>query len=164
MAFRFLPLILIAVMLVEISLFVVIGSRIGVLATIALVVATSILGSILLRIQGFGVLQRMRATMQQGGAPGRELVHGLMIMIAGVLLLVPGFFTDTVGLLLFVPPVREFAWRFLRSRIVIVTPGYGSGPGGYRRSRDGRTIDLDEDEYRKDEAQPPRRDAIDDQR
>lgn len=69
-----------------------------------------------------------------------------MVLLAGVLLLLPGFLTDLLGLLLFIPPVRDLAWRFLRSRATIVTDFSFTG---FRatRSRDDRTIDLDEDEY-----------------
>ena len=72
-----------------------------------------------------------------------------------MLLLIPGFVTDIIGLLLFLPPVRDLAWRFLKSRIVISAGSFGgfARPGarsGARRSdgqRGGKTIDLDEDEY-----------------
>lgn len=165
-AFPIVPLLMLALPLAEIAVFVLVGSHIGVLATIGLVVATTILGAVLLRIQGFGILARMRETMDAGGSPGRDLVHGLMIMLAGVLLLVPGFITDVIGLLLFIPPVRDLGWRLIKSRITVVTAT--AGPGfAYRRSR-GRTIDLDTDDYARDmdeEPQsPPRRPRIEDDR
>ena len=69
-----------------------------------------------------------------------------MILLAGVLLLIPGFVTDIIGLLLFLPPVRDLAWRFLRRRIDIVTTGFGGFSRPSAGSRD-KTIDLDEDEY-----------------
>lgn len=146
------PLLLLALPLAEIALFVLVGSHIGVLATIGLVIATTIAGSVLLRIQGFGAVARIRAAMDAGTAPGRELVHGLMIMVAGILLLLPGFMTDALGLLLFLPPVRDVAWRLLRDRIVIVG-GEGSH-GAARRDRSG-TIDLDTDDFTR-QTPPPR--------
>lgn len=133
----------------EIAAFVVVGSHIGVLPTIGLVILTTIVGAILLRVQGFGVVSRIRAEMDAGRVPGRELTHGVMIMIAGLLLIVPGFITDTVGLLLFIPPIRDAAWNFLKGRITVVTSfggARGFGFGGPRRDG-GPTIDLDEDEY-----------------
>lgn len=134
----------------EIAAFVIVGTHIGVLATICLAILTTIAGAILLRVQGFGVVSRIRAEMDAGRVPGRELSHGAMIMIAGLLLIVPGFITDTVGLLLFIPPIRDVAWNFLKDRITVVS-GFGAGPrgfgfGGPRRDA-GPTIDLDEDEY-----------------
>lgn len=156
-----LPLLLLALPLAEIAVFVLVGSEIGVLATVALVVASGILGALLVRIQGFGALTRIRATVEAGGSPGRDLVHGMMIVVAGMLLLVPGFITDVVGLLLFLPPVREFAWRQIRHRIVVVkTAGGRSGPVG-----GGRTIDLDTDDFSRRSDEPkPRRQIGDDDR
>lgn len=145
------PVLLLAIPLAEIAVFVIVGSQIGVLPTIALVVVTAIAGSILLRIQGFGALTRIRTAMDQGGIPGRELVHGLMIMVAGVMLLTPGFITDTLGMLLFVPPVRDAAWRFLKSRIVVVGMPRTS-PGS--RNPGGGTIDLDEADFSREEPRP----------
>lgn len=157
MAIPFVPILLLAWPLAEIAAFVVVGGEIGALATVALVVATSMLGAILLRIQGFGALSRIRATMEAGGSPGRDLVHGLMIMTAGVLLLLPGFITDIIGLLLFIPPVREFAWRLVRHRIVVVE----TQAAWHGQKRD-RTIDLDAEDFsREAEAKRP---AIEDER
>jgi UPF0716 protein FxsA len=77
-----------------------------------------------------------------------------MILLAGVLLLIPGFITDIIGLTLFLPPVRDVAWRFIRSRVSISTAGFGGfarpGAGPSARTDDrrrGKTIDLDADEY-----------------
>lgn len=149
-----LPLIFIVLPLVEIAGFALVGSLIGVLPTVALVIASTVLGAVLLRIQGFGALMRIRSTMEAGGAPGRDVVHGIMIALAGALLVLPGFFTDLLGLLLFIPPIRELVWRFLKSRIVTVDATYG-GYNGFRR--DGpQTIDLDEDDFsRKDKPVRP---------
>ena len=136
-----LPLIVIALPLIEIAGFAFVGGLIGVLPTLALVVATTLLGAALLRIQGIGALGRIRQTLEAGGSPGRELVHGLMIALAGLLLVIPGFFTDMLGLLLFIPPLREAVWRFLKARVVVE-----AGTAGFRRES-GRTIDLDSDDF-----------------
>ena len=70
-----------------------------------------------------------------------------MILVAGILLLTPGFITDAMGFLLFIPAVRDAGWRFLRSRITIVSPG-GYRPGGASSRRGEKpTIDLDESEF-----------------
>ena len=147
--FSLIPFLLLAIPLCEIAVFVLVGSQIGVFPTLGLVVVTAIAGSIMLRIQGFGVLTRIRETMDQGGIPGRDLVHGLMIMVAGILLLTPGFVTDTLGLLLFIPALREAGWRLIKDRIVVVTPGGRASPRGPASGR-GSTIDLDESEYSHD--------------
>jgi UPF0716 protein FxsA len=151
------PFLLLAVPLMEIATFVVVGGQIGVLPTIGLVLATAVTGTILLRIQGFGVLSRIRTTMDEGGVPGRDLVHGFMIMAAGLLLLTPGFITDSVGFLLFVPAIRNFAWSFVRSRISVSVGGRTGKNDGRAsgRNRDSSTIDLDEDEYERDRPESP---------
>lgn len=141
----FVLLILFGLPLLEIATFVAVGSKIGVLWTIALVVLASIAGSILLRIQGFGAVNRIRKEMYAGRDPGRELAHGAMIMLAGILLVIPGFVTDLIGLLLFIPPVRDLAWTFLRKRVAVTS--FGSGFGGFRRSHGGPTIDLDAEDF-----------------
>jgi UPF0716 protein FxsA len=139
---RYLPLFLIAWPLLEIAAFVLVGREIGVFATIGLTILTAIAGSMLLRIQGFGVLRRAQAEVDAGRDPGREMANGAMIIVAGLLLLLPGFVSDVIGLALFIPPVRDAVWRMLKTRIRIVTD---FGPG--MRRRDPRTIDLDPDEY-----------------
>ncbi len=151
MRFPFVPLFLLALPFLEIAGFVVVGSHIGVLWTLGLVILAGVLGAVLLRVQGFGSMARIRAEIAAGRDPSRELANTVMILVAGVLLLIPGFITDIFGLLLFLPPVRQLAWRFLGRRITVTTggfPGFGSA-GSDPRSESGRdrTIDLDADEY-----------------
>jgi UPF0716 protein FxsA len=153
-------LLILAWPLVEIAAFVAVGSKIGVLSTIGLVALSGVVGAVLLRVQGFGVLSRIREQVEAGRDPSRELAHGVMILVAGILLLIPGFVTDIVGILLFIPPVRDLGWRLLRRRVEIVGR-FGDGTAWRRPAagRDGRTIDLDQDDYsrRPDGASPWRR-------
>lgn len=146
MRFPFLFILFVAVPLMEIAAFVLVGSRIGVVATLAMVLVTALVGSILLRVQGFGLLSRIRQEVDAGRVPQRELVHGVMILLAGLLLLLPGFVTDAMGFLLFVPAFRDAAWRFLSARIVANVDIRGMDLGRTRQ-KDSRTIDLDEEEY-----------------
>jgi UPF0716 protein FxsA len=141
------PIFLLALPFLEIADFVIVGRQVGVLATLALVVAAAVAGTILLRVQGLGMLARVRAELDAGRDPGRELANGVMLLLAGILLLIPGFVTDILGLLLLLPPARALAWRFLKDRVVISTSGFA---GFARRGGDGRTIDLDADEYSHD--------------
>ncbi|WP_425373527.1 FxsA family protein [Phyllobacterium leguminum] len=141
-------LILLALPFVEIAGFVIVGSHIGVLPTLGLVLLGAMLGLYLLRVQGFSLLQRIRAEASAGRVPDRELVHGAMLVVAAILLLIPGFFTDILGLLLFIPPVRDFVWRYLvRSRIIVTvkTTRHGQGPQT-SKPRD-QVIDLTPDDY-----------------
>ena len=144
----FLPLFLLALPLLEIAGFVIVGREVGALATVGLVVASGIAGVLLLRHQGFGVMARVRAEMAGGGDPSRQLAHGAMIVVAAILLIIPGFITDIIGLLLFLPPVRDLAWSRLKGRIVVATD---FTTGGFRgRSRD-KVIDLDDGDYSRED-------------
>ncbi|WP_352626710.1 FxsA family protein [Mesorhizobium sp. M0187] len=148
MRISFLPLFLLALPLLEIVGFVIVGREVGALATVGLVLASGIAGVLLLRHQGFGVMARVRAEMAGGGDPSRQLAHGAMIVVAAVLLIIPGFITDIIGLLLFLPPVRDLAWRRLKGRIVVATDFTA---GGFRgRSRD-KVIDLDDGDYSRED-------------
>ena len=152
MPFTLVPLLLLIVPLAEIGAFIVIGREIGVLWTLAMVFATAVVGSILLRIQGFGLINRIRQETEAGRVPGRELVHGVMILIAGVLLLTPGFITDTIGFLLFVPAIRDAGWTLIRNRITIVSGGGFRSEDFRDKPRHGRspTIDLDDKDFTRD--------------
>lgn len=146
MRLRFIPLLVLLLPLIEIAGFVIVGSEIGVLWTIALVIASSIAGSVLMRYQGLGVLRRAQAEMEAGRDPGRELANGAMILLAGLLLLIPGFVTDIFGILLFLPPVRGLAWRAMRRHVVVAGSGFAESRRGFRPER-GPTIDLDAEDY-----------------
>lgn len=148
MRVSFVPFFLLLLPLVEIAGFVVVGRQIGVFPTLALIIATGIAGGMLLRHQGFGVMARIRKEIEAGRDPSRDLAHGVMILLAGLLLVIPGFVTDIVGILLFLPPVRDLGWRLLRRRVDF-SVDYGS-MGGFSRPRGrGKTIDLDEQDYSK---------------
>ena len=110
--------------LVEIMLFYYVGSVIGIGPTIAIVIATAFVGSWLVSRQGRYTWIRIQEEIVAGNPPTAHLVHGAMILVAGALLLTPGFMTDIVGLLLMIPGVREAlrGWfvRRLQSRWVVV--------------------------------------------
>jgi UPF0716 protein FxsA len=151
----FMPLFLVflAVPLIEIALFIVIGGKIGVFATLAMVLVTAIAGSALLRWQGIQTLNRIRDELHNNRLPARPIADGAMIAVAGLLLLTPGFFTDFCGFMLFVPGVRTAIWQYVSSRITFV----GAGPGAFSDGRpaaapgepggDGVTIELDEKQF-----------------
>ena len=110
--------------LVEIALFYYVGSAIGIGPTIAIVISTAFAGSWLVSRQGRHTWIRIQEEIVAGNPPTAHLVHGAMILVGGALLLTPGFMTDTVGLLLMVPGIREAlrGWfvRRLQSRWVVV--------------------------------------------
>ncbi|WP_457152994.1 FxsA family protein [Mesorhizobium sp. P5_C1] len=144
MRISFFPLFVLALPLLEIAGFVVVGRQVGALATVGLVLASSIAGALLLRHQGFSVMTRIRAEMDAGRDPSRQLAHGAMIVLAAILLIIPGFITDIIGLLLFLPPVRDLAWPALKGRVVLAT---NFSTGGFRGRQRDKTIDLDDGDY-----------------
>ncbi|MCZ4289509.1 FxsA family protein [Hoeflea alexandrii] len=147
MRFSLIPFLLLVVPLAEIAAFVVIGGQIGVWATLGMVLLTAIIGSFLLRWQGVGLFNRINTELRANRVPGRELVHGVMILVAGVLLLTPGFVTDTLGFLLFIPAIRDLFWRSVKDRIVVETMSSGFASTTRRPSAADGVVDLDEDEY-----------------
>lgn len=134
----FLVLLFIVVPIVELWVIIEIGSLIGVLPTIALLLADALLGSLLLRHQGRGAWRRFNDALAARRFPGREVADGLLIAIGGTLLLTPGFITDVFGLILLIPPTRAIVRRLLRGyvgrRFVIV--GQATPAGETRKSYD----------------------------
>lgn len=122
-------LLLFIVPLIEVALFIEIGGMIGVWPTITIAILTAILGSFLLRHQGFAAMRDVQSRLAAGVNPGRVLADGAMIMLAGVLLLTPGFLTDAVGLLLLIPPVRGWIFRRMAARFTIRSVDIRQGPG-----------------------------------
>lgn len=138
--------------LAEIAGFIFVGSKIGIAATLGLTVLTTIAGFVLLRIQGAGILQKLRDASREGANPGRELIHGAMIVVAAFLLIVPGFLTDIIGLLLFLPFIRDLAWSIAGPRTVVFTEEHhiNRRRQGPQPPKDLRVIDLDNEDYRRD--------------
>lgn len=99
-------LLFLAVPFVELYVIIQVGHAIGALNTIALLVLVSAAGAWLVKREGTGVLRRAQAKVNAGAVPGKELVDGVLILLAGALLLTPGFLSDVVGILLLLPPVR----------------------------------------------------------
>jgi UPF0716 protein FxsA len=160
----------IVVPIVELWLIIEIGGLIGVLPTIALLLADALLGSLLLRHQGRGAWQRFNEALAERRFPGREVADGALIVAGGTLLLTPGFITDVFGLLLLIPPTRAIARsllrRFAAHRFVVVgMGGMPGGPprgdrptGGHQERAEGRPYDFDgtAEEIDGDDPQLPR--------
>ncbi|MEM0908221.1 MAG: FxsA family protein, partial [Pseudomonadota bacterium] len=91
----------------EIAVFIMVGSAIGVLPTIALIILSAVLGLTLLRNRGLSALSRVRADLENDRVPADALAEAMSVAIAGILLIIPGFITDTIGLLLLLPGVRR---------------------------------------------------------
>ncbi len=109
-------LILVGVPIIEIGLFIQLGGFLGLWPTLAIVVATALLGSALLRTQGLSTLEELKRTTETGQSPAGPLANGALILVAGLLLLTPGFFTDSIGFLLMVPPFRMLLIKWIATR------------------------------------------------
>ncbi len=103
------PLLLIFILIpiIEIGLFIQVGGYIGMWKTIAIVIITAIIGTTLLRRQGISTMARLQSSLQTGENPVDPIAHGALILVSGVLLLTPGFFTDGIGFALLIPPIRS---------------------------------------------------------
>jgi UPF0716 protein FxsA len=120
----------ILVPLVEIAVIIQVGSWLGVLNTIGLLILISVLGAYLVKRQGVGLVRRVQAELAAGRVPGSALVDGALLLVGGTMLLLPGFVTDAFGLLLLLPPVRAGIRTWLRRRW---TKGTGIGRAVVRR-------------------------------
>lgn len=99
---------------VELALLIQIGSIIGTFNTIAIVILTAITGAYMVKLEGIGVFSRMQRDMAQGIFPADELLNGVLILVAGALLLTPGFFTDILGFLMVFPGSREIIKKIVK--------------------------------------------------
>ncbi len=133
----------IAVPMIEIALFIQVGGAIGLGWTLAIVLATAILGTMMVRSQGTLVMGRIRQSFSDFSDPSEPLAEGAMILFSGALLLTPGFFTDAVGFALLVPAVRRAAFAWAKRRIRVESFSTGPGPGRTRPGGPGDVIDAD---------------------
>lgn len=129
-------LVLIA-LLAEIASIVLVGKAVGVAATLALIVLGILAGGYLLRWQGPATLMQVRGDMAARRMPARTLAEGAIKALAAILLIMPGFLSDVIALLLLVPPVRAALWRLLERRVHWMP---------VRRTARG-VIDLDDSEF-----------------
>jgi UPF0716 protein FxsA len=123
------------VAVVEMATFYWVQSRIGLGWALLLALATAILGSVLVRRAGLAVWRRIRSRFSQGELPGRELIHGAVILVAGALLISPGFLTDVIGFLLLIPRVRDLIHGAVTRRLSVRVTTFTSG---------AEVIDVDE--------------------
>jgi len=120
--------IFIVVPLVELWLLLTIGKLIGVPLTILIIIATGIIGFTLVRLTGFSLLLRMREKVSVGEMPSEELVEGVLVIVAGAVLLTPGFITDIVGFILLIPPTRIMIRKYIIKRLetrIFIDPDRG---------------------------------------
>jgi UPF0716 protein FxsA len=102
---------------IELALLIKVGSYIGTFNTIAIVILTAVVGAYMVKMEGLGVMYRIQQNMHEGIFPAEELINGMMILLAGALLLTPGFFTDAIGFLMVFPLSRNYIKRIARRYI-----------------------------------------------
>jgi len=157
---RILFLVFLMVPIVEIAIFIGVGQAIGLWPTLLGVVITALIGSVLIRVQGLSLIRDIQRLMAAGVLPARQIADGLILAIAGALLLTPGYFTDLVGFLLLVPPVRTLIYQALKRRIG-AAGGFGAAKAGFStpenearqtgtQNIDGDVVDLDQQSWRKE--------------
>jgi UPF0716 protein FxsA len=126
---------------IEIYFLIQVGGLIGALPTVFLVVFTAVLGALLLRYQGFITLRNFQRSVHGGQLPAMEIIEGMVLLVAGALLLTPGFFTDAVGFACLVPPLRRALIRHFLGRYTLRPDGVGAGSAGESRHTGPVTID-----------------------
>jgi UPF0716 protein FxsA len=140
-------LLFIVVPIAELYVIIQVGQAIGALPTIAILIADSLVGSLLLRSQGRLAWRRFNEALSAGRVPAREVLDGGLVIFGGAFLITPGFLTDVVGILLLLPPTRALARRLLVgvfSRRFVVAAVGSAGAGAMRRaSRRRRDGDYD---------------------
>jgi len=129
--FRILLLLFLSIPVLEIYLLIKVGDSIGALPTVALVVLTAIVGVWLLRLQGFATLARAQKSMARGEVPATTLFEGVMLFVAGALLLTPGFFTDAIGFALLIPFTRQWIVAYILKNVIKNSHFYAASAGSH---------------------------------
>jgi UPF0716 protein FxsA len=128
----------------------------GVLETVAALLVISVIGAWLCRVEGWSTLRKIQVALNEGRIPTRELQDGALILLAGALLLTPGFLGDVVGIFLLLPPTRAvartFLARVLRGRLQVATAGSGGQGFGFGFSS---VVDVDAQDRRSDRDDGP---------
>jgi UPF0716 protein FxsA len=145
MPFLVLLVLFVIVPIVEIYVIIQVGQAIGALWTIALLIADSVAGSLLMKSQGRAAWRRFQLALAEGRVPAREVVDGVLVIFGGAFLLTPGFVTDILGALLLLPPTRAVIRRILARRFTLSVISGMPGPIGPRgtRRRPGEDVDVE---------------------
>lgn len=133
----------VAVPIIEIGLFIQVGGFLGLWPTLLIVVLTALVGTTLMRAQGMAALQKLQSNIASGSNPADPIANGAFILIAGLLLLTPGLFTDTLGLLLLVPPVRKALITKVAAQLKSRASVYASGFDSKTRYTSDTVLDGD---------------------
>ena len=133
--------------IIEITVLISVGEQIGGWNTVAIVVITALAGSYLVRQQGLSTLLHAQQKMQTGNIPGQELAEGLLLVIAGVLLVTPGFITDGLGFLLCLPMTRPMIAKSLLKQLSVQVVNQSQSGQFYGQSQKSSDGDIIEGEF-----------------
>lgn len=145
---RIVALGILALPLIEIGLFIVVGRALGVWPTLGLVLLSTLAGALMLRWLGLAMVGQIRSTVSARKLPGQRAADAMMIGIGALLLIVPGFFTSTLGLILLLPPVRNLIYGWISKRVEVVDLSTREYSTMRRERLSDDTIELDDDEWR----------------
>ncbi|WP_424930318.1 FxsA family protein [Amaricoccus tamworthensis] len=150
-------LLFIGVPILEIALFIQVGGAIGLWPTLLIVILTAIIGTTLMRIQGMQALTKLQRSLESGQDPVGPIAHGALILVSGILLLTPGFFTDATGFLLLIPAVRTKVIAWGASHIALHAVSFGTSRTTRTRRNPGNnsTIETDYEVLDGDEPSEP---------
>ncbi|RCL03259.1 MAG: cytoplasmic membrane protein [Candidatus Tokpelaia sp. JSC189] len=126
------------VIFIEIAGFIMVGSRIGIPATLIFVLISMLAGIYLLRSQGVSILMRMQNELIAGRVPNREIAESVMIVIGAILLIIPGFVSDIISIMFFIQTMRNLIWRYFSKNFARSHPHH---------NQEAKIIDLDQDDY-----------------
>ena len=148
--------IFVVVPLIELYFMLEVGEVFGAFNTVFLVVLTAIIGGVMVRQQGFSTMMRMRETAAKGETPALEMIESGVLLLCGVMLLLPGFLTDTLGFLLLVPPLRKafVLWGLKRGNFIRQAPsGYHDAQHWHSEthsSKSGHRV-IEADDWKKED-------------
>ncbi len=141
--FQLLFVLFIIIPIIEITVIMQVGALLGVWPTVAIVMLSAWLGAKYVRQQGLATLQSVQTKMAQGEMPSGEIVTGLMLLVAGVLLVTPGFVTDILGLSLLIPAVRKSIAEQAQKHIKVKQAAHGAA---FQQGHQGNTFEHDNDD------------------
>lgn len=152
---------MIVVPILEIAVFILVGRYVGLWPTLAGIVLTALIGTVIIRHQGGGLIASARTSIAAGEAPVGEVLQGLALLVAGALLITPGFITDTLGFLLLVPPLRRrlagtlLAQATRRAEVRVHGARAGAGAGAGSRAGSDVVIEGEWREVEPGDVEPP---------
>lgn len=145
-----------AIPVTEIAIFIAVGKAIGIVTTVALVIITTLVGASLVKSQGIKTVYLLREKMQQGEVPRQEIIEGVMLALAGALLIIPGFFTDFIGILFLLPPLRHALAKLTVHKMSVQIHGHNYQAQHSNKPNQGNVYEGEVESENKDDKNLPK--------